>query len=52
MFVKDTQYMDHMRVEHTWGIYNCEVCDMIAHYPKDITGHVRNFHPDKAMVSK
>ncbi|TRY62190.1 hypothetical protein TCAL_07436 [Tigriopus californicus] len=50
MFKCDTGYTSHLRRRHAWGLFDCQSCDEVGHFAKDISVHMSTFHPDNPEV--
>lgn len=49
-FKCDTGYTSHLRKRHAWGLFDCQSCDEVGHFARDISVHMCTFHPDKPEV--
>ncbi|TRY62717.1 hypothetical protein TCAL_12901 [Tigriopus californicus] len=49
-FNTDPGWTLHLRIQHSWGLFECKPCEEVCHYAKDMSAHVLNFHKDQPEV--
>lgn len=49
-YITDGSWIMHMKLKHSWGLFECKSCDEICHYVSDIVAHVLTFHCDSPEV--